>query len=93
MNDFNIYLNKFLIILENYKILAKIKNSNDMITIWKSLNKAVNDTEIMLGAELLFNKHKTIRWATIIVLKIGEQYINARSQKIDLYLRENNLNM
>ena len=89
MNDFNIYLNKFLIILENYKILAKIKNSNDMITIWKSLNKAVNDEEIMLGAELLYNKHTTIRWATIIVLKVGEKYINARSDKINKYIMEN----
>lgn len=56
-----------------------------MIIIWRSLNKAVNDKEIMLGDELLFNKHKTIRWATIIVLKIGEKYIKERSQKIKSY--------
>ena len=90
MSDFHIYLNKFLIILKNYKILAKIKNNNDMMIIWNSLNKAVNDKEIMLGAELLYNKHTTIRWATIIVLKVGEKYINARSDKIKQYLRQNN---
>ena len=89
MSDFDIYLNKFLIILKNYKILAKIKNNNDMMIIWNSLNKAVNDKEIMLGAELLYNKHKTIRWATIIVIKVGEKYINARSDKIKQYLRHN----
>tara|TARA_B100000686_G_scaffold319224_1_gene369756 strand:+ start:56 stop:328 length:273 start_codon:yes stop_codon:yes gene_type:complete len=89
MGDYEIYLNKFLSILRNYKILAKMKNNNDMMIIWNSLNKAVNDKEIMLGAELLFNKHATIRWATIIVLKVGEKYINARSDKIKKYLNEN----
>lgn len=89
MSDFQIYLNKFLIILSNYKILAKIKKNNDMMIIWKSLNKAVNDKEIMLGAELLFNKHTTIKCATIIVLKVGEKYINSRSDKIKEYLRQN----